>query len=91
MSDPQDSAPTPVIIPATATSDQIFSIVRQFAVGLAGYLVGKGVLDGELVGIILPAALGLGAIIWSQVSIARKQARAVTMANHLDDSIAQVR
>lgn len=91
MDNEQPLEPTPVIVPASAVPDQVQSTIRTAVIALGGYIAGKGLIDSELVGILVPAILVLGPWLWSQFSILRKQAKAVTMANRLPDSVAQVK
>lgn len=91
MSDTPTPPETPIIVPATAANDQLASAGRSALIYFAGWLSAKNFLPAGAAEVLVPLVLAGAPFLWAQVSILRKQKRALIMAQALDNSIAQVK
>lgn len=85
------TAPTPIVVPASALPAQVTSGIRSALVAAGAYAVGKGWIDESTAGAIVTVGLVIVPLVWSQLSARRNHARQVTMASQLPNRVAQVK
>lgn len=90
MDDLTPPVDTPVAVAASPLPAELATAVRYLMVAMGGVFVSKGWLSDVELNAIVGALLIVGPAIYGVILSRRNQAKQVTMANMLPDSVAKV-
>ncbi len=83
----QQEVTPPIEIHGTPWPDQAWALLRQILPPIAAFLIGKGIIDDDTVGVISAVGLIVGPIIVGQLKTRLRATQLAIVEKQVDDTI----